>query len=120
MISTIPAARKPWKTSSYPLLMTWPCLTEAMYLLWRAGGAAAQDELWSFLENGLVVLHQTAEEEWMRMRDLMRTYRDTPMDLADASLVAAAERLELCQVFTLDSHFRAYRIHGKVAFEIVP
>jgi hypothetical protein len=29
------------------------------------------------------------------MRVLMRQYRDTPMDLADASLVVAAERLNL-------------------------
>jgi predicted nucleic acid-binding protein len=24
-----------------PLLTTWPCLVEAMYLLWRAGGWSA-------------------------------------------------------------------------------
>jgi predicted nucleic acid-binding protein len=29
-----------------PLLTTWPCLVEAMYLLWRAGGLPAQEELW--------------------------------------------------------------------------
>jgi len=40
-----------------PLLITWPCLTEAMNLLWRAGGLPAQDELWGYLAGGLVVLH---------------------------------------------------------------
>ena len=39
----------------------------------------------------------------------MRQYHDAPMDLADASLVVAAERLNLRRIFTLDSHFRAYR-----------
>ncbi len=32
-----------------PLLTTWPCLTEAMYLLHQAEGHAAQDELWACL-----------------------------------------------------------------------
>jgi predicted nucleic acid-binding protein len=50
----------------------------------------------------------------------MRQYHDTPMDLADASVVAAAERLGLRQVFALDSHFRVYRILGNVAFDVVP
>jgi hypothetical protein len=103
-----------------PLLVTWPCLTEAMYLLGRAGGAPAQDELWEYLSDGLVALYQPADIEWQRIRDLMRQYHDTPMDLADASVVAAAERLGLRQVFALDSHFRVYRILGNVAFDVVP
>ena len=39
-----------------PLLTTWPCLTAAMSLLWRAGGLPAQDALWGSLADGLVVL----------------------------------------------------------------
>ena len=50
----------------------------------------------------------------------MDQYRDTPMDLADASLVAAAETVGTPRVLTLDSHFRAYRIGGIGAFEIMP
>jgi uncharacterized protein len=103
-----------------PLLTTWPCLVEAMYLLWRAGGLPAQEELWGYLADGLVVLHTPEAGEWERMRVLMRQYRDTPMDLADASLVVAAERLNLRRIFTLDSHFYAYRINGTHPFEVVP
>jgi hypothetical protein len=50
----------------------------------------------------------------------MGQYHDAPMDLADASLVVVAERLRLRRIFTLDSHFHAYRIEGTYAFEIVP
>jgi predicted nucleic acid-binding protein len=102
------------------LVTTWPCFTEAMCLLGRAGGLSAQDALWGYLADGLVVLHAPEAAEWDRMRALMRQYRDTPMDLADASMVAAAERLELQRIFTLDSHFHAYRIHGAQAFDVVP
>jgi uncharacterized protein len=103
-----------------PLLTTWPCLVEAMYLLWRAGGFPAQEELWGYLADELVVLHTPEAEEWKRMRTLMGQYHDAPMDLADASLVVVAERLRLRRIFTLDSHFHAYRIEGTYAFEIVP
>lgn len=95
-----------------PLLTTWPCLTEAMYLLWRAGGLPAQDELWGYLADRLVVLHIPATTEWERIRTLMQQYHDAPMDLADASLVTAAERCQLRRIFTLDRHFYAYRIDG--------
>ncbi|MGE3595451.1 MAG: hypothetical protein AB7N70_07850 [Dehalococcoidia bacterium] len=39
------------------------------------------------------------------MAELMEKYQDRPMDLADASLVAAAERLEQRRIFTLDDDF---------------
>lgn len=75
------------------LISTWPCFTEAMHLLRRSGGHRAQDELWGYWEDGLVELHLPAEPESRGMRALMRKYSDAPMDLADASLVTAAEQL---------------------------
>ncbi len=54
------------------------------------------------------------------MRILMEQYRDVPMDLADASLVVAAETLNMQRIFTLDSDFYVYRINGKQAFTVVP
>lgn len=103
-----------------PLVTTWPCFTEAMYLLRRAGGLAAQDELWGFLADGLIQVHACADNEPSRMRTLMHQYHDTPMDFADASLVAAAEFLGISQIFSLDGHFHIYRIHGQQAFHVVP
>ena len=50
----------------------------------------------------------------------MEQYRDTPMDLADASLVAAAEARNLTRIFTLDSDFYVYRINNTGMFEVVP
>jgi len=37
----------------------------------------------------------------LRMRELMRKYRDLPMDLADAALVLVAERERLRRIFTI-------------------
>lgn len=62
----------------------------------------AEDALWQYAEDGLLTIHRQAERESLRTRALMAAYRDTPMDLADASLVVAAETLGLRRVFTLD------------------
>jgi predicted nucleic acid-binding protein len=50
----------------------------------------------------------------------MTRYADLPMDLADATLVALAEERADRRVFTLDSDFQVYRLHGRKRFEIVP
>jgi len=53
------------------------------------------------------------------MRGLMAQYQDSPMDLADASLVAAAEALSLTRVFTFNRHFYAYRKTDGNVLEVV-
>lgn len=54
------------------------------------------------------------------MAELMRTYCDLPMDLADASLVVTAEATGRRRVFTFDNHFRAYRLNDGSVLEVVP
>ncbi|MCU0807993.1 MAG: PIN domain-containing protein [Candidatus Contendobacter sp.] len=112
------AAVRQWPAA--PLLTTWPCWTEAMYLLYRAGGYPAQATLWRWRAGGQVRLLELAELEIDRVAVLMAKYRDRPMDLADASLVVIAERLGLRQVFTVDGDFHIYRLADGAALESVP
>jgi predicted nucleic acid-binding protein len=65
-------------------------------------------------------VHDSTAEERARMRVLMRQYADTPMDFADASLVALAETLDTRTVFTVDRHFHAYQVNGKDHFIVIP
>jgi len=51
---------------------------------------------------------------------LMEQYRDRPMDLADASLVAASEHLRMRRLFTLDNDFRIYRLADGSTLDLVP
>jgi len=53
------------------------------------------------------------------MMTLMETYQDTPMDLADASLVATAESHSMRRIFTLDSHFYIYRLPDGAVLETI-
>jgi predicted nucleic acid-binding protein len=103
-----------------PLVTTWPCFAEAMYLLGRNLGYPGQEALWRMCASGRVVLHESSQDEADRMATLMAQYRDTPMDLADASLVTTAESLSLTRIFTLDHHFYAYRTLDGHALEVLP
>ncbi len=102
-----------------PLLTTWPCLTEAMYLRGQADGPRGQDALWGYVEDALVILHDLSADERVRMRALMAQYADTPMDLADASLVATAETRVLSRVLTVDGDFYVYRLADGSALEVL-
>ena len=50
----------------------------------------------------------------------MEQYHDRPMDLADASLVAAAEARGDRRIFTIDNDFYIYQWNGREPFEVVP
>jgi len=103
-----------------PLLTTWVCFTEAMYLLGAAGGYRYQATLWHLRSAGRLVLHDLTTAEADRMAVLMERYQDTPMDLADASLVVVAEIRALRRVFTTDSDFYIYRLADGSTLEVVP
>jgi len=103
-----------------PLVTTWPCFTEAMYFLYKLRKWEGQQALWDYFLRGALLIHFSNEREAARMKALMEKYRDTPMDLADASLVTAAETLGLITIFTLDSDFYIYRINDTDSFDVIP
>jgi predicted nucleic acid-binding protein len=91
-----------------------------MYFAHKTGGLSRQRLLWELVNTGLLRIHAPSEAEVERMQLLMEQYHDTPMDMADASLVAAAETLGEKRIFTLDSDFCVYQRHRKHSFEVVP
>ncbi len=109
---TFGSLRESWAT-------VWPAVAEAMYLLsfsWKA-----QDALWDLIETEVLKLLPLDSADTPRMRELMKKYRDLPMDLADAALVRVAERERIGRIFTLDRRdFQLYRPAGLPGFAIVP
>ena len=69
-----------------------------------------QDRLWNMRRTGLLAIHSTNDQETDRIEALMRQYQDSRMDLADASVIAAAESLSLRRVFTLDRGFFYFQL----------
>ena len=92
-----------------PLLTTLPVLTEAFHIL--GPETAGSQALRSFITEGGLGVHFSSHDETLRAFELMETYGDHPMDLADGSVIAAAETLGTRKVFTLDRNdFETYRI----------
>lgn len=103
-----------------PLTTTWPAFTEAMYLLSRAGGPRGREALWRLVLTNRLHVVDLSRSAVERSAELMTTYADLPMDLADATLVVLAEERGARRVFTLDGDFQVYRLHGRQRFEVVP
>jgi uncharacterized protein len=107
-------------TIRLPLLTTWPAFTEAMYLLGRAAGWAAQEALWRLVRRDDLIIAPASPETNDRAATLMKTYADRPMDLADATLVALAEERSLTSIFTLDADFHIYRLKSRRRLKLLP
>lgn len=61
------------------------------------------------------------DEDWRRCVELTDTYSDLRLDLADASLVAVAERLGQTAIATLNHRdFHVVRPRHCEAFELLP
>lgn len=102
-----------------PVVTVWPAFTEAMYLL--GFSRKAQGALWQFVLRRALTMLPLDENDLPRMQELMKQYRDLPMDLADAAIVRAAERESVRRIFTLDQKdFRIYRPAKLANFILLP
>jgi len=100
-----------------PLATTWPVITEAVHVL---GTLREQDAVLDMIERSALRILPLDAGDVPRIRSLMRKYGSRPMDLADATLVRAAERDGFHQIFTLDKDFRIYRLGRNRPFTTVP
>src|SRR5215469_1325954 len=104
-----------------PILTTIPVLTEAFHMLEPA--SIGSDRLREFVDDGGLSVWFLDRALLNRAFELMELYANHPMDLADASLVAAAEALSTRRVFTIDrKDFETYRVrrgHRHYPVEIV-
>jgi predicted nucleic acid-binding protein len=105
-----------------PIRTTIPVLTEAFHML--GPGTVGSDRMREFVLKGGLSVWWFDAATLSRAFELMDVYADHPMDLADASLIAAAETLTTRKVFTIDrKDFTAYRVrrgHRHYAVEIIP
>ena len=101
------------------LVTTWPAVTEAVYIL-GGRGWPVQEALLAMIDDRELLIAPLTSEDAPRLTALMSKYRDTPMDLADASLVRVAERDGIETIVTLDRDFRVYRAAGIGTLKILP
>ena len=106
---------------SRALRTTVPVLTEAFHLLQPQ--SLGSDRLRDFIARGGLSVWFFDADTLSRAFELMERYADHPMDLADASLVAAAESLGTRKIFTVDRRdFDTYRVrrgHRYYPFDVL-
>ncbi len=85
-------------------------ITEVSYLLGTRLGVEAEVRFLSDFAEGNLIAEPVFAGDWLRIAELVAKYRDLPLGTADASVVAAAERLGINEVATLDHrHFTVVR-----------
>lgn len=99
------------KQGSFHLVSTWPVLTEASHML--DFDNRAQIALLQWVLRGGLELAQVDASGIQRIIELVEKYSDVPMDLADATLVVAAGKLEIREIISIDTDFYVYRTMQK-------
>ena len=95
-------------------------ITEVAYLLSTRIGVDAEVRFIGDLAAGNLIPEAVAAADWLRIAELVATYRDLPLGTVDASIVAAAERLKARNIATLDRrHFTVVR-PATGAFQLLP
>lgn len=101
-----------------PLITTWPVVTETCHLLLTRLGNASQRSFVEALGAGASALFDLRPEHAPRISELMASYADLPMDLADASLVLLAGELGHGRILSTDLRdFGTYRWKRHEPFE---
>ena len=115
------AAKEVVETEPGPMFLPLVLLAEIDYLLTTRLGTDAALEFLESIEAGAFTLVVPSTEDFGRCRELINQYRGLSLGLADATVVATAERLKIQRVFTVDErHFRAVQPRGLGHFVILP
>ncbi|MEZ5096347.1 MAG: PIN domain-containing protein [Nocardioides sp.] len=109
------------ETHPGPLIVPTLVITEVAYLLATRLGAEPEVRFLGDLVAGVFTVEPVAPSDWIRVAELVARYRDLPLGTVDASVVAAAERLGLSEVATVDRrHFTVIRPNHIDAFTLLP
>lgn len=96
-------------------------VTEVTHLLRRAAGPMVELRFVAELVEGIYEPLPVEPPDWARIAELALRYRDLPLGTVDASVIAAAERLRITQIATLDpGDFSVVRPAHVDAFELLP
>jgi len=105
-----------------PIQTTLPVLTEAFHML--GPESRGSERLREFIAGDGLSVWFFDRTSLTRAFELMEQYADHPMDMADASLIVAAESLRTRKVFAVDrKDFETYRVrrgHRHYPLDVVP
>ena len=104
-----------------PVVIPSVISVEVDYLLREFLGIDAELDFVDALISGGFALEPPAASDLKRCRELIEQYRSLDLGLADATVIATAERLGIERILTIDErHFRAVRPHSGRSFVLLP
>jgi hypothetical protein len=108
-------------THEGPLAVPVLVVAEVAHLVGTRLGPEPEVRLIGDLASRAFVSVPVEDDDWLRIAELVSRYRELPLGTVDASIVAAAERLGVTTIATLDRrHFGVVRpVHAR-GFELVP
>lgn len=96
-------------------------LCEVCYLISERLGSMVEARFLATLADADLDVQAPLPDEWPRIAELVRQYRDLPLGGTDASIIALAERLKSDLVITLDRrHFAVVRPRHVPSLRILP
>jgi len=109
------------ETHPGPLLVPALVVTEVVHLLGTRLGHDAEARFPGDFAAGNLIPEHVSAEDWLRIAELVQIYRDLRLGSVDSSLIAAAERLSISEVATLDRrHFTAVAPNHVTALNLLP
>jgi len=104
-----------------PLLVPVLAVAEVTYLMAARLNPDVELRFLAELALGNLIVEQVHPSDWVRIAELVEHYGDLPLGSVDASVVAAAERLGVSTIATLDRrHFSIVRPAHVESFELLP
>jgi predicted nucleic acid-binding protein len=96
-------------------------VTEVAYLLATRLGVEPEVRFLGDLASGAFAIEPVPPGDWLRIAELVAAYRDLSLGTVDASIVTAAERLDISEIATVDHrHFAVVRPGHVAAFTLIP
>jgi predicted nucleic acid-binding protein len=96
-------------------------VTEVCYLAQTQVGPQAEAMFLDAIVNQELAIENPTTQDWSRITQLVRQYAGFPLGVADASVIAIAERLGITRIASIDHrHMRAVKPAHCDAFELLP
>jgi uncharacterized protein len=96
-------------------------ITEVAYLIASRLGTEAEVRFLGDLAAGAFAVEPVDPADWLRIAELVGRYRDLPLGIVAASVVAVGERLGITEVATVDRrHFSVVRPRHARGLTLLP
>lgn len=114
------AAHQALAETDSPLLLSPLILAETDYLVCKRLGRHAERAFLADVTDRVYRLAGFGDEDMASATDLVNTYQDMDIGLADASVAVIAGRYRTTDLLSVDHHFRALRPLWGPAFRLLP